>query len=85
MNRKQIKAEKERLLLELTMLEPTSEEYHTTIQMYVRLDSLKPRFRPSPDAILALIGTLGSVLLIVAYEQKHVFASKAQGFIPKAK
>jgi len=85
MNRKHIKAEKERLLVELTMMEPSSEEYHKTVEMYVRLDNLKPRFRPSPDAILALLGTLGSVLVIVMYEQKHVLSTKALTFIPKVK
>jgi len=85
MNRKQLKAEKQRLLVDLTMLDPAGNEYKQTLKMLERLEKLKPRFRPSVDTIITASASLLGILIIVAYEEKHVFASKAQGFIPKLK
>ena len=79
---------KDVLLDKLVTLDPTDPEYPKTIVYLQRLNDLDPKKDKksvSPDAIVGLIGTLGSVLLVVAYEQKHVFATQAKMFFPKMK
>lgn len=81
-------AVKEKLLDRLNTLDPTDPEYAKTIIYLQRIEDLDPKKdkrKISSDAIIGLIGTLGSVLIVVAYEQKHVFASQAKMFFPKMK
>lgn len=45
----------------------------------------KKERRISPDAIVAALTSLGGILIIIGYEHGHVIASKALGFVAKAK
>lgn len=67
---------------------PDSDEYSKTLSHLERLYALKTvnrKPRVSPDTILLVAGNLAGILAIVAYEQKHVMASKALGFLMKAR
>lgn len=56
-----------------------SEEYPTLLSYMERLNKVKTEVSHSPvsrDTIALIIGNLFGILLIVAYEQKHVMMSK---------
>lgn len=61
-------------------------EYNDAIRHFDTLMKLKANESRKPvsaDAVLSVVGSLLGILVIVAYEQKHVFNSKASGFIRK--
>ena len=65
-----------------------SDEYSKTLSHLERLYMIKAenrKNRVTPDAILIVAGNLLGILVIVAYEQKHVLGSKALSFVTKAK
>ena len=67
---------------------PDSEEYKNLLDYFERLTALKTINRParvSRDQIALVFGNILGILIIVAYEQKHVLNSKSLGFIPKLK
>ena len=68
---------------------PDQEEYPQYLSYLERLRKLeesdKISLRPSADTIVTVLGNLLVVVVIVAYEQKHVMVSKAKDFILKAK
>lgn len=56
-----------------------SDEYPTMLSYLERLYGLKTKERPDPvsrDTLALIAGNLMGILLIVAYEQKHVMTSK---------
>lgn len=75
------------ILGEMDGEDPCSEKYQTNLRNLERLYELKrggkPRKHISPDTVLQVAGSLGAVLIIVAYEQKHVIATKALNFFPR--
>lgn len=68
-------------------MQPDHEEYPLMISHLERLVELKKKKKQpiSLDNALVVAGNLLGILVIVAYEQKHVFVSKAQGLILKPK
>ena len=66
----------------MNMYGPDTEEYPRlmdNLERLVRLKEIKPRV--SPDTMAIVVGNLFGILIIVAYEQKHVMVSKALGFL----
>lgn len=64
---------------ELDAVGPRSEEYNDILKRLERLYELRLNDRPkrvSPDTLALIAGNLAGILLIVAYEQKHVITSK---------
>jgi hypothetical protein len=80
-----LKKVKMRLLEDMYVDGPGDEDYPTKLEYLERVAALesKDKRRVSPDAVVKVVGTLLSILAIVAYEQKHVFTSRGQNFIPK--
>lgn len=79
---------KDKLLDELNNYDPQDKEYQAILESLKAITELDPKSRRSKVDVntLALVaGNLLGILVIVAYEQKHVFASKASGFLLKAK
>lgn len=75
-------------LIEMDGLDPEDEAYAARMKTVERLNEIRTTYarkKFSPDALLAAGAAFGQVLLIVAYEQKHVFTSKAASFISKSK
>jgi hypothetical protein len=76
------------ILSEMAQYGPDSPEYPKLLghleRVIVMLDS-KERRMPSPDGMLLVLGNLFGILIIVAYEQKHVMTSKALSFVSKSK
>lgn len=73
----------EKLRTELNTYDVDSEEYRVALGYLERVMELKtqPRHgRVTPDTMAHVIGTLLGIVIIVAYEQKHVMTSKAFGF-----
>ena len=71
------------VLKSMTMATPESEEYDTLLKHLERLNELKTKQRRAPvsmDTLANVGGTLLGILMIVVYEQKHVWTSKAFGF-----
>lgn len=67
---------------------PDSPEYPALVEHLQRLNELKTKDRPkriSPDTMALVAGNLIGILIIVAYEQKHVMTSKSLNFIMKPK
>lgn len=72
----------------LALIGPTHEEYDEIIGRIERLNKLKHEDKPervSRDTLAMVGANLLGVLIIVAYEQKHVFTSKAFGTILRPK
>jgi hypothetical protein len=77
-----------RVLKEMSEYGPDSEEYPKLIAHLEGLTKMKAeerRNRISPDAMAMIAGNLLGILIIVAYEQKHVITSKGLNFVIKAK
>lgn len=78
-----------KLYSRMDSVDPESPEYRKCLVNLTRLHEMKnsnsSSRRPSPDAILAAIASVGGILVIVAYEHSHVLTSKGLGFILKAK
>jgi len=67
-------------LLEMDNYDPTSTEYQLMLANVERLSEIKTKNRPSrlsPDTLALIAGNLVGIVMIVAYEQKHVMSSKA--------
>lgn len=78
----------ERLLEELDRKEPGSDDYNTLLGRVDQMSHLQERDRSrrvSPDTMWLVAGNIIGILVIVAYEQKHVMASRATNFILKTK
>lgn len=77
-----------KILLELETYGPETPEYKIAIKHLERLMKLKAKDSPrriSPDTMVSAASYLLGILIIVAYEQKHVLVSKGLSFIQKPK
>jgi hypothetical protein len=73
-----------KILTDMNVYGPDSPEYPKLVmhlERLVRLKAEEARRRVSPDTVLIVSGNLLGILIIVAYEQKHVMVSKGLGFI----
>jgi hypothetical protein len=78
----------DRVLSEMEEHGPDAPEYPNLLSYLERLIALKrgnANSRVSPDTMMTVAGNLLGILIIVAYEQKHVMSSKGLGFILKPK
>jgi hypothetical protein len=76
------------ILSVMRQMTPDSEDYPTLVAQLERLNEMKTQERKnqvSRDTLVIVAGGIIQVLVIVVYEQKHVWVSKAVGFIQKAK
>lgn len=67
------------VLSQMNTLGPDSDEYPRLMAYLERLHELKAKSRRDPvssDTLALIAGNLMGILLIVAYEQKHVMTSK---------
>lgn len=81
---KQIK----RVLDDMDMFGPGSEEYDTLLPQLKKLMKLKTEKkskRIDPNTVAIVVGNLVGILIIVMYEEKHVITSKAFSVFVKAK
>lgn len=77
-----------RLLDDMEMFGPNSEEYPLMLGHYQKLHTMsksEDSRRVTPDTVALVAGNLLGILIIVAYEQKHVMTSKGLGFVLKSK
>jgi len=77
-----------KILTEMNTYGVDSPEYPILIEHLDRLNRMKAeerRNRITPDTLAIVLGNLLGILIIVAYEQKHVMVSKGLGFVIKAK
>ena len=81
---KALKDEKMRLLTQISETDPTSEKYNVLAERLHQLEDLHDR-KFSWDTVIHAGAYLLGIGFIIAYEQKHVFASKAQNYLPKLK
>lgn len=61
-----------------------SQKYNQCVDRLDRLMEMKAderRSRIDPNTVLIVLGNLLGILAIIAYEQKHVMASRALGFV----
>lgn len=78
----------EEVLDRMLGMDPEDEKYSTHLGHLERLTKMKTEHRHnkvSSDTVLVVLGNLFGILIIVAYEQKHILASKAMGFVGKTK
>lgn len=72
------------ILVELRQEKPDSEKYTSLLAQLDRLTQLKDRERinkVSADTAWMVAGNLIGILIIVAYEQKHIIGSRGVNFI----
>jgi hypothetical protein len=76
------------ILTDLNSLNADDEEYDAASAQLVRLMELKmkinPSWRPSPDAIVGVIGTIITALVVLNFEKVGVITSKAFTFVGKS-
>jgi hypothetical protein len=78
----------EKVMTGMNMYSPEDPEYLTLMNHLERLNRMKAenrQTRVSPDTMAIVVGNILGILVIVAYEQKHVMVSKGLGFVIKAK
>lgn len=69
---------------EMIIATPDSDEFRAQLENLERLTTLKSKkVKVSPDTLAIVAGNLLCVLVVVMYEQKHVFTSKALGNVLK--
>lgn len=76
------------ILSEMQVYGPDTQEYTNLLGHLERVYALRKndeRKRVSPDTMALVAGNLLGILIIVAYEQKHVMTSKGLGFVQKFK
>lgn len=79
---------KQRLLDEMISYGPGTPEFTRNRKEFEKIKKLqKTESKQRPDSNTIFLGCvhLLGIVVIVAYEQKHVFASAAKNFIPKLK
>lgn len=72
------------ILLQLNVEDPKSEEYAKLLTQLNGLMTLKDHEKinkVSPDTAWMVAGNLLGILIIVAYEQKHIIGSRGVNFI----
>ena len=79
----------EKVLTSMNTFGPEDPEYPALIDHLDRLSRMREQQkivrRSSPDTMAIVVGNILGILVIVAYEQKHVMVSKGLGFVIKAK
>lgn len=79
----------EKLQNKLAPIDPLDENYKTVVDHLSTVHKLREtelsRKRVSSDKMAEVVGSLLGIVAIAAYEQKHIFTSKALGFVMKAK
>ena len=77
------------ILTDLNSMTSDDPRYAAMSDQLVKLLKLKkeinPSWRPSPDALVGLVGTLITTVLVLNYEKLGVVTSKAFTFIGKLK
>jgi hypothetical protein len=77
----------DKLLTALAPIAPTEDDYKTVADHLITIHKLREtelsRKRVSSDKAAEVVGSILGILAIVMYEQKHVFTSKALGFVTK--
>jgi hypothetical protein len=81
---------KDKLLDELTNYDPQDKEYQAILESLKAIIELELRTnkwlsKVDANTFALIVCNLLGILIIVAYEQKHVFASKASGFLAKVR
>lgn len=75
----------DRVLTEMNTYGPENPEFEKHLNYLERLQELKAgerrHFKVSPDTVMIVLGNLVGILIIVAYENKHVMTSKGMSFI----
>lgn len=77
-----------KVLEEMRTYSPETDEFAASMRHLETLSTLKAANTPkraNADMMLLVAGNLLGILIIVAYEQKHVITTKATGFIIKPK
>jgi hypothetical protein len=74
---------KSKLLLSLSEYSPEDPEYNQILGSLERVDKLQAqsRFQVDPNVVAAGLANLLLALVIIAYEQKHIWSSKAMSLI----
>lgn len=83
----ELNAEITRVITHMRKIEPTSEEYSDAADQLVKLYAQKkeiPSDRFSKDQVLLVAGNVSVALLVIAYEQKHVWTTKVFDIARKA-
>jgi hypothetical protein len=73
-------------LIELRTYDPASDDYAQVLTQLEKLHKMKVAERPdrvSKDVWVTAGVNLAGILIIIGYEQTHVIASKAVGFVLK--
>ena len=74
----------DKILEHMSQCDPSTEKYSgmlTDLERLIRLKKEEKINRVSPDTLAIVAGNLIGILIIVAYEQKHVVTSRGVGFV----
>lgn len=74
----------DKLLERMNECDESTEKYSgylSDLERLIRLKKEEKVNRVSPDTMAIVLGNLVGILIIVAYEQKHIMTSRATGFV----
>jgi hypothetical protein len=77
-----------KVLTDMNQYGPDSKEYSELVDHLERLMEMKAKERQSrisPDTMAIVAGNLLGILIIVAYEQKHVIRTSGMNFVMKVR
>lgn len=72
------------VLTHMNEMKPGNEEFDQSMKHLDALMRMKAEERPNrinPNTVLIVLGNILGILVIVAYEQKHVMVSRALAFV----
>jgi hypothetical protein len=75
-----------RAYTQLKQHEVASEEYAKIMKQIAKMEKLKTQEKSKPiskDTLAMIGGNLAGILIVVAYENSHVWTTKALGVAPK--
>ena len=81
-----LEAERNAILERMHETDPTDEMYGKLLNRFMSIDtmmSVKPVSPVSGDTMAIIGGTLAELIIVLAWEERHVIATKAFGMITK--
>ena len=79
-----VKAEIQKCLDAMRELKVDSEEYEIHLKRLKALQDIKTASSVSPDAVVGVVSSLASILIITNYERVNVLTSRAMQFVRRA-
>lgn len=87
--RSNLEVERDRLMEDLSKMDPTEDKYDKLLDKAVKVNEMlctdkEHRLTFDTTALIKGASSLGGILLIMIYENRHVLSTKALNFVSRA-